>query len=118
MPRVKLESHEARLVKTLLNEANGDKKEAVAQFSDKFAKTWGQDKFTEIVDAILHGYEEMAFKLRLSSVVGDNYIRSRNGWACVCNENDATWFKQEDLDADKDLDKLSDGCFKEYEDRD
>lgn len=74
------------------------------------------ERFTRLADGILHGYKERRFRLRLYGVgstlcyVNANAQNEIRITAIEC----ARTFTQTDLDNIPDLERLADGCVKEY----
>lgn len=72
--------------------------------------------FTRLADGILHGYKERRFRLRLYGVgstlcyVNTNAQNEIRITAIEC----ARTFTQNDLDNSNDLERLADGCVREY----
>lgn len=74
------------------------------------------ERFTRLADAILHGYKERRFRLRLWGVVDRcRYVDITPHNEIVIQSADcARTFTQTDLDNSYDLERLADGCVKEY----
>lgn len=74
------------------------------------------ERFTRLADAILHGYKERRFRLRLWGVVDRRcYVNITPHNEIVIQSADcARTFTKTDLDNSYDLERLADGCVKEY----
>ena len=76
------------------------------------------ERFTRLADAILHGYKERRFRLRLWGVTDRSCYVNITPYSeiAIVPVNYARTFTQTDLDNNYDLERLADGCVKEYED--
>ena len=120
MEKVKLQASEVAIVKRAIDSASMEysvMQSAVAFLVRDVGYSLGDEEFTRLLDAILHGYREVKFKLRLSGVrTYERYVHiARDGEITIKSSGGATRLNQRDLDHNMELERLADGCIKEYE---
>ena len=121
MGKVRLTGAEAKVASKYIKSAHpetGGIQRAAVNFAIGAINQCTDERFTRIMDAILHGYTERQFKLKLWGVdTGDRYVYITSmGKIIVTSRFGAGYFTQSDLDNNYDLERLADGCVKEYED--
>jgi len=120
MGKVRLTVAETDMVEKYKNMASSEvsfKQDAVKLFIKGVGLSMRDEQYTRLIDAILHGYAERRFKLKLWGVKELNqyvYV-NLSGNIVISSRDVAGYFTQSELDNNGDLEHLADGCIKEYE---